>query len=549
MKFRFPKYSYVFLLILLIITGGLLRFYNLNWDEGHLFHPDERNIALAVTRIHFFDKLNPEFFAYGSFPLYLYRAAADIMVILTKDPSWVSDWGKINLIGRFFSAFFSTLTIPFLFILTNIVFHNRRTALLASILYTFCVTSIQTAHFAITENLLLFFVVIIAISSINLMKNPNLVMYVKSGVILGLAVATKVSSITFAIYYGMAHLFNVMVNKKKAISANLFFLLLAVSAVLIFTVSSPYTFITRDKFMESMSYESQVARGSMQVVYTYQFKQTIPYIFQLLNFFWQIGPVFIFAVPGILLILIQSVKKKNYRFLLLSSFPFAYFLYFGSWHTKFIRYMIPVIPYFIIGASYFLIRTKEKYRYLGYFFIILSCVTSFAWALAFSTIYLREQTRITASKWIYTHIPPGSTIYGEHWDDGLPIPLPGYDLSRYNSEALTIYEPDNEIKLNYYADKLSTGDYVILSSRRLYGTLMRLDKEYPVTSKYYQLLFNNGLGYTKVAEFTSYPSLLNLSINDDSSEETFQVYDHPKVIIFKNENTYSYNEIIDILSK
>ncbi|MEK7587682.1 MAG: hypothetical protein AAB457_02600, partial [Patescibacteria group bacterium] len=39
------------IIILILLIGALLRFTNLNWDSYQAFHPDERNIAWAVTRI------------------------------------------------------------------------------------------------------------------------------------------------------------------------------------------------------------------------------------------------------------------------------------------------------------------------------------------------------------------------------------------------------------------------------------------------------------------------------------------------------------------
>ena len=41
------------LLVLAILTalGAYLRFYNLNWDSVHNFHPDEGNIVRAVINI------------------------------------------------------------------------------------------------------------------------------------------------------------------------------------------------------------------------------------------------------------------------------------------------------------------------------------------------------------------------------------------------------------------------------------------------------------------------------------------------------------------
>src|SRR5258708_4923485 len=66
----------------LCLCGLLLRLYGLDWDQGNSFHPDERQILFHVTALgwpkswtQFLDPrqspLNPHFFAYGSFPLYL----------------------------------------------------------------------------------------------------------------------------------------------------------------------------------------------------------------------------------------------------------------------------------------------------------------------------------------------------------------------------------------------------------------------------------------------------------------------------------------------
>src|SRR4030042_5413900 len=93
------------LLVTIFFFGGFLRFYNLNWDQGHFFHPDERNIAAAVSRISFFDQLNPKFFAYGRFPIYLSRAIGETVSLITRNHDWIYNWGKINLVARSLSAF------------------------------------------------------------------------------------------------------------------------------------------------------------------------------------------------------------------------------------------------------------------------------------------------------------------------------------------------------------------------------------------------------------------------------------------------------------
>ncbi len=72
---------------------------------------------------------------------------------------------------------------------------------------------------------------------------------------------------------------------------------------------------------------------------------------------------------------------------------------------------------------------------------------------------------------------------------------------------------------------------------------------YPLTAEYYKRLFDNqnvemtrrdtstSNRFKKVAEFTAYPELKigdwKFQIKDDKADESFTVYDHPKIMIFK----------------
>lgn len=543
----------VIALSVLVAVSAVLRFYNLDWDSGHFFHPDERNIANAVAKVHFFSQLNPEFFAYGGFPVYLYRLAVDLAAFLTNDPSWAGDWGKINIIGRFFSALFSTLTTIPIFLLARELF-DRRAAALAAALYAFTVASIQTAHYSVTESLITLIGVLIALGSVRFLKETRPSYAIVLGAIVGIGVASKTAAVSFAVMpmaAGLAALpplvrrFGI-VEPLKAVASDL--AVVGLTAFAVFAALSPYTFLAFDKFAESMTYESGVVTGSRPVPYTLQFDQTAPYLFQISNLIWQLGPAAIICVAAFGAVLVAAIRTRDMRLLVFCAFPLLYFLYIGAWHTKFVRYMVPVIPFLIISCAGLLTWLISRWRLLGNAVAALVVAITICWAIAFTSIYTRPQTRIAASEWIYQNITPGSKIFGEHWDDGLPVAMGSLDPGRYQIDQLTIYEPDDNRKVPYLAANLAIADYIVLNSRRLYGTLMHLQDKYPISSIYYQLLFDGKLGYQKVAEFASYPSLLGLTINDDSSEETFQVYDHPKVLIFQNVDRYDVNTLAGILS-
>ena len=546
-KINLDKKFYTRLFIVfLVFVASLLRFYNLNWDNGSLFHPDERNIDNAVTKIKFFSQLDPQFFAYGGFTIYLYRITADVVSFITKNGSWTMDWGDINIIGRFFSALFSTLTIIPLYFLVKKV-SDEKSSLVAIILYVFTVASIQTAHYGVTESLITFFGVIICLFSIKNFRNMNIFITFFLGLISGIAIAAKTSSLSFVLMPFASYLLSLrkdgLIIKRVLIN---FFCFSAICFIT-FTFFSPFTFLNWNKFTESMKYESGVATGSLPVVYTLQFDNTIPYIFQIQNLFWQLGPMALICVAGFMYVLYRALRTKNKELIIFILFPLMYFLYVGSWHTKFIRYMVPIIPFLIISGSIFLTHIRSKFRKAGNVLIILVVLLTMFWGLAFFSIYTRTQTRLVASSWIYKNIPLGNKILNEQWDDGLPIGVGNNNQGQYQITSLAMYDADNGAKIDYLSNNLSNADYIILNSRRLYGTLIHLTNKYPITSRYYKLLFAGKLGFIKTAEFSSYPSLFGISINDDKSEETFQVYDHPKVIVFKNEKRFSEEEIQKII--
>ncbi len=535
-------------LLLIVFLAGIFRFYNLNWDMGNYFHPDERNIANAVSQIRFFSQLDPHFFAYGGFSIYLYRLAADILSFVTKDSSWTMNWGNIDIIGRFFSALFSTLTIiPLYFLAQKIA--GKKTAFLSVVLYAFTVTSIQTAHYGVTESLITFIGVIICWLSVLLLEKPRWTITLLLGLVLGVGIASKTSAVIFAIIPILAYLLIIIERKKGAGTRFLQVVSLFIISFVIFTVFSPYTFLDFNKFIESMRYESGVVTGSLPVVYTLQFDHTIPYLFQIQNLFWQIGLAAIFCVLGFISVIFKALKHKDKKLLVFLILPLVYFLYVGSWHTKFIRYMVPIIPFLLVTAAILLIEIRAKFKLFGNLLIFGTVTVTIIWALAFFSVYLNPQTRIVASEWVYHNIPHGAKILNEQWDDGLPIPLGQFTPSQYQIVSLAMYDADNGAKIEYLSANLSNANYIILNSRRLYGTLIHLTDKYPITSRYYKLLFAGKLGYKEVAQFSSYPSILGLEINDDQSEETFQVYDHPKVIIFENTAHLNAQQLTRILNK
>ncbi|MFY9552106.1 MAG: DUF2298 domain-containing protein, partial [Thermoanaerobaculia bacterium] len=159
--------------------------------------------------------------------------------------------------------------------------------------------------------------------------------------------------------------------------------------------------------------------------------------------------------------------------------------------------------------------------------------------LALTSIYSREHTRIAASRWIYAHVQPPRLFVNETWDDGLPLPMPGFDAGRYGGPQPNVVGPDNAAKVGEIMDALTKADGVAITSNRGYASLTRIPEVFPMTRAYYQALFDGRLGYSEVADVRSYPSLGPLVFPDDGAEEAFTVYDHPRVLLFRKDKDFS----------
>lgn len=533
-----------FWLIIIIAIGAFFRFIYLDWDQGLAFHPDEINIINAVRKIDLFKKLNPNFFAYGSFSIYLIRAIAEIWANLSNNALILINYETLNLIGRFLSALFSTISIYLIFVLGKKL-ANWKVGLLSSILLALSPGLIQYAHYSVNESLIVCSLILMMILSINYYQKANFLNLAFLAVISGLVISTKISSIIFLI---IPFVYWLMLFKKQKMFPNithsLFFIILSFTA---FIITSPYYLLDFANAFKSLSYESQVALGTNIVPYTLQFKDKIDYLFPLQNLLWQTNFLIpILGIIGLFLWLTVALNKKEYSILPVFIFTILFFLITGAWHTKFIRYFLPLIPIFVLACSWFLIKILEikKLKLLRFAFIGMVVIISLFWTLSYIKIFAKESTRITASKWINQNIEKNKVLLIEEWD----YHLPAFNNEKYQYIVMENFRPDDDDKFSIISNELSSGEYLVIASRRIYGAISNAKSEYSKTNEYYQKMFDGSLGYEKIAEFSSYPNLFGLEIKDDQTEETFQVYDHPVIYIFQNKKHYTGKELNYLLS-
>lgn len=358
------------------------------------------------------------------------------------------------------------------------------------------------------------------------------------------------------------------------------------AAFVVFRVAQPYAFEgigLNPKWLQDINSLKDILSGAADYPPGHQWANRADYLFPLQNIvLWGLGlPLGLAAVLGFLVAGYELAARREWRHLLIFFWVGGTFLYQGQQYVKTMRYSLPLYPFFALFAAFFLFwlwdhsggrdRFQEyeaRVRAFNWRDVIGSigrvlAIAAFAvavgytlfWALAFTTIYTRPVSRVAASHWMVHNIPAGSAIGNEHWDDGLPLRVEGLDpfgsmfkgVSTSGDGLLDMYAEDTPEKRDMMLKWLDVTDYIVLSSNRLYGSITRLPLRYPMTTKYYQSLFDGSLGFELVKTFTSYPQLMGITINDDSSEEAFTVYDHPKVLIFKKTPAYSHDKFAAML--
>ena len=220
------------------------------------------------------------------------------------------------------------------------------------------------------------------------------------------------------------------------------------------------------------------------------------------------------------------------------------------------------------GKELWMLWGKGRLTLVGVLIALVVVGTGFYGLAYVNGVYGSVHTGVRASEWLNRVAPHGAFVLKEHWEESLPRLRSDFEFF-----DLPMYEDDRPDKIALLAETLADADYLVFFSNRLYGTIPRLPERYPVSTEYYRLLFSERLGYTLEDVQTSYPSLFGVAFADDTvgrpglptpsmtqagggapltlnmgfADESFSVYDHPKVMIFRNTGRFDEAQIRNLI--
>jgi len=463
--------------------------------------------------------MNPHFFSYGTVIIYLIYFTKLIFINLSP-----------FLIGRFYSALFSSLTIFVIFQISRFIL-EKKYALAAAFLAAITPGLIQQAHFTTPESSLTFFISSSLLFLLTFIKHSKIRYLILTSIFLGLALGTKIVAGLFLPVFFLGLFLKFWKLPTKLV---IYLLLCLATTLLTLLVTSPFIFLDYPDWRSNFNYENSVANGSALVFYTRQFINTSPIFFQAEKILpYTLSPLLlIFSILGIIISIFQLFRKFRLDvFVVLLTFLFL-FLPNSFLFAKWTRFIAPTFPFFSIFAAFGLQQLKNKFFIPNVILSGMLLIPTAIWSLAFFSIYLNHDIRISADKWLRSATPLNSSFLVE---GGNTIDLP---LSSAQKKSIDFYSlEENPQTRTDIAQGLETSDYFIVESRRVFSNHQRLPNLYPKTSHFYTALFNGQLGFEEIKQFNSYPSIpffgSGLEIPDENAEETWSVFDHPVIRVFK----------------
>lgn len=543
-------------------------------------------------------------FVYGTLPMFITKAAAGLV---DKDA-----YDGIHLVGRFLTASLDTLTILLVFLIA-LRLSGLWSGALAAALYACAVQPIQQAHFYTSDIWATFFATLALWLALRWQEEGRWHDLVGVSIAAGLALSSKLGVATLALPVGVAfflHAWRVTQPPDLAVSGRLLVRLgghLLLGGALVYTtlrLCLPYVFASaapwdprlNPRYTQDIDNLRYLAGGAADFPPSYSWATTNYALFPLEQMFrWEMGwALAAVAWLGLLWGIWRLMRHGNLVFAPVIAWTIALYGYQAIQFAKPGRYFLPIYPAFAVLGGVFLcwlayqlykggvfawlqraglriLQSRDEsalhsiqpthtrrhanqllvtlLRFAGPGLAALVLLSTFAWAFAYTRIYAEPVARVRASEWIYQNIPAGTVLAAEHWDDALPLRLPGHVHApdRYQYVQLPVFGADTPGKLEEMVQALTQADYIVVSSDRTHVVIQHLPARYPMTSQYYRHLFAGSLGFAPLHTFTNFPHLFAWEIDDSQAEEQFIVFDHPTVHLFVKTESFSPEQVRTLL--
>ncbi len=391
-----------FLLLAILLAALALRLYGIDWDDGHGFHPDERSFYLragdmlclltadpqsdgphcsaehlrslldgdqfrgiepglpdfrtSLSAEH--SPLNPRWFPLGSALIYA-------LVLLRTLLEPFVDWGVMELrfAGRTLAALADVASVGLLYVVGRRMY-GRWTGLLAAAFAAFAVAHIQHAHFYRPEPFTVLASLACLWAILRFLDGGRAREGALLGALVGLAMAPKVSVAPILAPLALTFLW---VAKDRAARpwselrpADIARIaptaaLAGLAALATFFIATPYAFLDFTNFIADIREQAGMAGQAGRFPFTWQYADTPAFVYQIQQTsIWGLGlPLGIaawLAAPVTAWLAWRGGVAQRADLLLLA-WAVPAFVFLELFEVKFLRYVFPLLPFYILMAA------------------------------------------------------------------------------------------------------------------------------------------------------------------------------------------------------
>jgi 4-amino-4-deoxy-L-arabinose transferase-like glycosyltransferase len=419
-------------------------------------HPDEHYLVRPVMHMVQSGDLNPHQFMYPTAFMYILLGA---FVLTFLGGVSTGSWGAPAQIrpppfiwaGRLTAAGLGTGTLLGIWVAGKRLLDPAAAAVAVAAL-ALMPLHVADSHFVATDVPAGFFSIVALCAAAAVAREGTKKSYIIAGLLVGFAGATKYNAALIAVNLPLAHWLNP--RRERFWNAN--FLRALLWMALGFLIACPYALLDLSNFLDGVA--TEIAHyNRAHIGHEGHYNRIFYFLFLAYHGF---GPV----LTGLGLYgLVRMVQRFERRYLLLLVFPVLYIAFVGSYRVRFVRNLMPVLPYFALWIGF---GAAECFRQMRASWPALARRP--AWQLAVPLLLLavawpayrslddtfalaRPDTRSRARAWIERNLPRGSAIYLQAW--GVDALTPGkYRISNQNM-AWDYYVGTDRLSRKYFAQE------------------------------------------------------------------------------------------------
>ncbi|MFH0731778.1 MAG: glycosyltransferase family 39 protein [Candidatus Omnitrophota bacterium] len=434
-------------IIAVLFFAGAARIWGIGFGlPNTACRPDEKVIidtALMFGR----GNINPGWFYWPTFYMYLlffcyavyflfgivsgkYVSMIDFIAEYTIDPS------NFYLIDRILASCLGTVTVFIVYKAAKCLF-DKKIAIISSFFLSLAYLHVRDSHFGVTDIPATFLITCAFLFIVKSYKDKTLKNYVYAGIFTGLATATKYGGVLLLVPMFIVHFFN-SIDKRLETFLNKRILSFLIVFTLAFSTGTPFALLDLSNCIRTclLQYEALFVayKSSLGAEWLYHLRFSL---------FYGLGwALFFSSLAGALLLIKLNIRKAA----ILCSFPLIYYSIAGQSYLVYLRYMLPLIPFFCVTAAVFTVNISNRInkhlkpaleRPVTFAIAILIIIPSVYNVILFNRLLSERDNRLIAAEWVNENVKGGSSFYqsGSPWGR-LQLPLMTEELEKIYEDSV-----------------------------------------------------------------------------------------------------------------